>query len=342
MKLSTIIKSIVSYSLLKSRIVSWKLNKISREHFLVLMYHRILPKEQATKNVEAGMYVTPESFKIHLQFLKENFNIYPISKLMDKSFIEKKDDKPACFLTFDDGWYDFYHYAYPILKEYNVPATVFLTTGFIGTDKWFWTDRLANILNRVSYHNAHQQKLNNLNVNDVIFKIDSFYGSDEKKIDFAINLLKKYKLDEIEQIIEKLEILWDVQPHFEGKAFLSWQEVGTMRESGLVEFGSHTHNHNLLDTISDEEIVFELEQSKKILNKSSIDDSFCTNFCYPNGNYNQNIISKVKDAGYPLAFTTKHDWESYNFNPLEIHRIAVHNDISFSRSLFASRIAKFF
>ena len=65
-------------------------------------------------------------------------------------------------------------------------------------------------------------------------------------------------------------------------------------------------------------------------------------FCYPNGNYNQEIVDLVINSGYKLAFTTRKGWESYNYNPFEIKRVAIHNDIAFNESLFAARISNVF
>jgi peptidoglycan/xylan/chitin deacetylase (PgdA/CDA1 family) len=98
------------------------------------MYHRIIPEKEASPGLQAGMYVEPKTFEIHIEYLKKYFLIIPLSETMNnsgKSFSLKS--KPNCILTFDDGWFDFYKYAYPILKAHDVHATVFLPTKFIGT-----------------------------------------------------------------------------------------------------------------------------------------------------------------------------------------------------------------
>lgn len=86
----------------------------------VLMYHHI-------DEEESGATITPERFKEHLNTLKtKGYNVISIDVLRD--FLNGETEVPAnaVLLTFDDGYESFYNYAYPILKEVDMTATVFM------------------------------------------------------------------------------------------------------------------------------------------------------------------------------------------------------------------------
>ena len=312
------------------------------------MYHRILPVECVTSNIEDGMYVTPESFEMQIRFLKKHFNILHVSKINDgdRDEIISDADKPVCFLTFDDGWYDFYEYAFPILSKYNVPAMVFLTTGYINTNNWFWTDRLAAILNEPNDHKLSANIsaiLSDANpAAAIVTKILNLTKRSGSILDEAIKILKKQKPVIIEDVLDKLSKIFPTNPTLKGRSFLYWDEIKKMHSSNLVEFGSHTHMHKLLDKIDEKELIYELQESKNILLNRSLVNEHTLFFCYPNGNYNADVIEKVQDTGYQLGFTTKHSWQGEDFKPFELRRIAIHNDVTFSKTLFASRISGLF
>lgn len=92
----------------------------------VLMYHSI------DKN-DVFFTVKPCVFERQMSYLKDNnYQVIGLSDLVE--FLEKGEELPqkAVVITFDDGFEDNYFNAFPVLKKYNFPATVFLATGLIG------------------------------------------------------------------------------------------------------------------------------------------------------------------------------------------------------------------
>lgn len=90
---------------------------------VVLTYHHI------SKNPFSGITISPERFEEDLKMLKENnFNVISLREMIDA--MEGRSELPqnAVVITFDDGIESFYKYAYPLLKEYNMPAVQFIIT----------------------------------------------------------------------------------------------------------------------------------------------------------------------------------------------------------------------
>ena len=167
MKFTIIIKQIISALIYKARIADKKISNLSKLKYLILMYHRVLPKSEINKKIQSGMYVEAATFDKQIRYLKENFEIKRLSDVSDFRFKSFELDMPICILTFDDGWYDFYQTAFPILKKYNVPATVFLPTEYINSNRWFWTDQLSQLL----YEKNKNRKLNRIYFNEIAGKI---------------------------------------------------------------------------------------------------------------------------------------------------------------------------
>jgi hypothetical protein len=118
------------------------LRRIAQERRLyILMYHRV--DTRSYPFFEDVVY--PKDFEMQVCFLKKNYHIVDISQL-DSIESCQTNDKDCIALTFDDGYRDVFNQAFPILKKYNVPATVFLATGYIDTHKLLWYDRLSWIL----------------------------------------------------------------------------------------------------------------------------------------------------------------------------------------------------
>ena len=123
---------------------------------IVLTYHRVIPPADCPARPEKwecyrslpGIVVSPEMFAKQIEFIVKRYNVIPLMDLVGHLERGKRIPRRSAVITFDDGWRDNFVYAFPVLKKYQVPATIFLTTGFIGTTKLFWPERLISILSR--------------------------------------------------------------------------------------------------------------------------------------------------------------------------------------------------
>lgn len=98
----------------------------------VLMYHSIDDNDKATK-----LSVSPETFARQMEFLHRNkYNVVGLDEAVSYLRERKKIPSKTVAITFDDGYYNNYKYAYPVLKRYNIPATVFIIVNKIGQPGW--------------------------------------------------------------------------------------------------------------------------------------------------------------------------------------------------------------
>ncbi len=99
----------------------------------VLVYHSVRPIYEGITD-EVGYYtVSPESFELHLQYLRDcGYDIVPLDDLAVAAEGGKSLPLHPVAITLDDGWKNQYLYAFPLLKKYNAPATFFIFTNAIG------------------------------------------------------------------------------------------------------------------------------------------------------------------------------------------------------------------
>lgn len=110
------------------------------------------------------------------------------------------------------------------------------------------------------------------------------------------------------------------------KVVINWDMAKEMQDSGLVEFYSHTKSHAKCNNLAKSELLKELSESKKIIEKRL--GSLCQYLCWPYGKYNETAMQIAKDTGYKAIFTTKHGVIKRDSDPFEIERIVVKDNIA--------------
>lgn len=309
-----------------------------RGRVAVLMYHRVLRRDDlARATVEPGMYVLSDVFRLHMEFLKERFETLSLPEALDRWETGSIDPRRAyCVITFDDGWLDTYREAFPILREYGLPATVFLATDFVGTTRRFWTDDLVALLDQYTCPTMPAGLRSR--VADVLGAYGLEVGTRGGMPDVGV-LIERCKEQSPEVVASLLE---DLGRPFDGpgerqRVFVDWDEVREMSRHG-ISFGSHSASHRILSRLDPSEVRQDVEASTAGLRRPGV--ARVEAFCYPNGGYNATVIEVVRRVGYRAAVTTDFGVEGLTpEDPFRLRRIGVHNDISASRALFAVRVA---
>lgn len=124
-------------------------------------------------------------------------------------------------------------------------------------------------------------------------------------------------------ILKELEMkatIFCITSKLDGSYYLSHSAIKEMSDYG-IDIQSHTITHPKLDSLTYDEQLIELKESKKTL--ESITGKPVTSIAYPFGNFNEDTIKAAKASGYSLGFTTNRGLADRNDNSLKIDRIYV-------------------
>ena len=112
-----------------------KQNKRADVKIPVLLYHNFVKTVPDSDPDNFNYINTPESFEENIKtFLENGYTIISMKELADANNGKTElPDKPMV-ITFDDGYYSNYEYIYPILKQYQVKASIFIVTDKIGQE----------------------------------------------------------------------------------------------------------------------------------------------------------------------------------------------------------------
>jgi peptidoglycan/xylan/chitin deacetylase (PgdA/CDA1 family) len=280
----------------------------------VLTYHRI---DEPTRRpwLDPGLIsATPKDFGKQMAYLASHCQMLTVSDVLAALKSRNKKDLPprAVLVTFDDGYCDFEEQAWPILRRYKIPATLFVPTAYPDhPEQTFWWDDLYQAL-----QNTNRKE--NLDT-----PIGTFSLSNAVSRNQAYQRLKNYMktLKHAEAILKVRELCdeLDVQPA--SNCIMSWDSLRKLSRDGLT-LGAHTRTHSLLNRISLDEARKEVIGSFEDL-KSEISLALPI-FAYPSGEFNDDVVSMLEREGIYLAFTTKRGINDINhMNPLRIQRINV-------------------
>jgi len=294
-----------------------------QERSVVLTYHGVLSGTDDTNDFLNHNFVAEEAFDRHLRFITSHYR--PIS-LKDLVACYRRNVAPpprSIALTFDDGFANNCTVAFPLLRRYSIPFTVFLTTELIDRPgAQLWTERVK----RAVY--LYPEGSVTIRLLDREFACD--LRSPAAREDSArriLQILKRQAPHVRDESVEKIETVCGRPPlataDGERYTFLTWTQVKDMAAAG-VEFGSHTVSHPILTTLDDETLARELRHSKEQIEEALGVE--CYAFAYPNGSaadYGVREKCALRQAGYACGLSLRNSLNGPSPDMYEIDRVNI-------------------
>jgi peptidoglycan/xylan/chitin deacetylase (PgdA/CDA1 family) len=286
---------------------------------LVLGYHRVAEAAEDP----FSMCVTPQHFAEQLEVLRRFTD--PIS-LRDLAENLSAGNLPrrAVVLTLDDGYADALYQAAPLLEKYQVPATVFIATGYLG--KTFWWDRLERIL--LSPESLPDRL--SLPINGGVLKWRAGRENDRNANSRHHLLRSVYRqflllsAEKRDQMLQQLAAWSGFQADADHDCrVLSGEELIELSDSRLIDIGAHSVTHPFLANLNLTAQQKEIYESK--IHLETLLRRPVTTFSYPNGSFSRATRVLVRDCGFRCACTSHNDIARKGSDLLQLPRFWVAN-----------------
>lgn len=245
--------------------------------FQVLTYHRVLDAYR---------------FEAQMVYLSAFYHVISMQELLDACTAGGELPPGALLVTFDDAYLDFEECAWPIMKKYELPATIFVPTAFPDNPSLvFWWDRLQHAFEHTPRRDKMETPAGVVSLNTTKQRNQAYRAVRDH--------LKKLPYTELLSWTHRICSDLDAPPA--PHRVLGWQALRQLAQEG-VTVGAHSRRHRFLDQLERDEVQRELQGSLHDIEKEI--GSALPILAYPNGRLNDEVVQVADSVGFQLAFTT--------------------------------------
>jgi peptidoglycan/xylan/chitin deacetylase (PgdA/CDA1 family) len=262
---------------------------------LILGYHRVA----SPPHDPFGICVAPPHFESHLEMIRRFGTPIGLADLVEGLKVNRLPRR-AVAITFDDGYLDNLIEARPLLERFDIPATVFVTTGSLGGI--FWWDELEAILLapgslpetlRLTAHEV-----------EYTWNVEPCSRSRHDLLLSLYNWLLPLGAGQREAAMVRLRA-WVEAPTATRRLLLKAEELPRLADGGLIEIGAHSVTHPLLPQLPREAQRREIRESKELL--ECLLGREIRGFAYPNGACEKTVRELVREAGFAFGCESTSD-----------------------------------
>ena len=296
--------------------------------FLVLCYHRI-----GTNGIPLFSELPPSIFDAQMRYIRKRYRVLSLDDLCEEMETpSSKEDAVA--VTFDDGYRDLFTHALPVLRKYQIPATIFLPAASIETGHVPWYDRIFLAL-QVFPKSDFEIILDRHRS----FRLTSFHTRLQAAAEI-IQYLRSLPDDRRKEFCAALDGQIILPKDELRDRMLTWDQIRDMGREG-ISFGSHTMSHPAVSQLTESQLEHELSESKRALEQRI--GSPVVHFAYPFGkpaDCGTAALPFLLRYGYRSAVTTVEGINEPGDSFYELRRSQIGNERSVA--MFAFRLNQLF
>jgi peptidoglycan/xylan/chitin deacetylase (PgdA/CDA1 family) len=303
------------------------LRRVRSPKYVVLGYHRV-----GINGVPLYCTLPQKTFAEQMGYIARNYRVLSVQQMITEL---ENPDAPgqAVVVTFDDGYLGTYTEAFPVLQEYNIPATVYLTASAIESGEALWYDRIFLQLQKAS------SELSLMLDSPRTYRLTTYSRRLEAATD-VITYLRLLPDSERQAWCSQFDRLIPLAAAETGRAMMNWEQVRAMQRAGVC-FGAHTMTHPVVSRLEPEVMEHEIGESKSLI-EQRIGEAV-EHFAYPFGKVRDcgtGGTQPLKRMGFRTAVTTIVGVNQPGADPFRLRRRVVGNDTSIAN--FAIQLQRLF
>jgi peptidoglycan/xylan/chitin deacetylase (PgdA/CDA1 family) len=278
----------------------------------VLTYHRIAEPGAEPDLDPALISATPASFDQQMEFVASHYHVVSMPELLDARRSRLSLPPRSVMVTVDDAYCDFESNAWPILKKYRIPVTLFVPTGYPDRpERAFWWDRLYRALRGMDQPGNCETRLRR-----------NGHADSRERARTCRRFkcwIKSFPHDHAMAFVDRF---CGSTGNGEAKNHvLGWQALRRLAGEG-VTLAAHSQSHPLMNRIASAEARREAVGSLQDLRREL--GAALPVFAYPGGGYDESVVRTLREGGFALAFTTARGINDLQHaDPLQLRRINV-------------------
>ncbi|WP_061298768.1 polysaccharide deacetylase family protein [Leptospira borgpetersenii] len=288
----------------------------------ILLYHGVTDHESFGIENYSNKHVSSATFWDQMNYISKYCTVLSMDDICELYYSEKDYPSNSVAVTFDDGFRNNYTVAAPILEEFNIPATFYITSGIVNTDIMLWVDQLEDCLNLCNKPSIKVDL-----DKSTTFSLEGFENKEKTLIE-----IKKYcksvssvRKDEIvKQVIYETEVLPSVS-HSKNYEKIDWEQLKDLSKNPLFIIGGHSMYHNILTSFdSEEKLNLDICLSIDLLRYNL--GFNLTHYAYPEGqysHYNENVVRILKEKGIICSPSAVHGTNNKDVDLFSLKRIMV-------------------